>query len=103
MIPLTPSSEDIILALEALGFDVKLEDDDDKSALLSDGVYNLRIHYYPTSDQLHHIRTALEDVFTDYAKRVRELTDIDSWKYDITVSDIADWLGIRCRQKGGGQ
>jgi len=86
----TPSSDIIIFALEALGFDV--EDDNDEAAILSDGNYNLKIFYAPTPEQLEKIRDELSKVFSDYVIQVAELTDENNEDYDDNVSLIVDWL-----------
>ncbi|MBD3286161.1 hypothetical protein GF359_06550 [candidate division WOR-3 bacterium] len=86
-----PSSDDIIFALEALGFDV--DDEDDNSVTLVDGNFTVNVNHSPSRDEAQRLRTQLNEVFADYEDQVEELIDdYESADYDESVKRIVDWL-----------
>jgi hypothetical protein len=85
-----PSSDDIIFALETLGFDI--EDEGEFAAVLSDGNYTVKINHNPTSDDERRIREELDEIFADYEDQIAELIDEESEDYDESVRRVAAWL-----------
>jgi len=86
-----PSSDDIIFALEALGFDV--DDEDDSSVTLVDGIHTVNITHSPTKGELQTLRSQLGEVFTEYEDQVNEMIDnYESDDYDENVKRVASWL-----------
>ena len=81
-----PSSDDIIFALQALGFDI--EDEDDDSVTLVDENYTINVNHSPSKDQTQELLTQLNEVFDDYEDEIIELTeDYESDDYDENVGD----------------
>lgn len=90
MSPQSPTCDDIIFALEALGFDV--EEEDELSAILSDGNYEIKLYQNPSAEQLKKTREELTEIFADYAEEVEEMIDEDYEDYDDSLKEVASWL-----------
>ncbi|MBD3286162.1 hypothetical protein GF359_06555 [candidate division WOR-3 bacterium] len=73
MTPLIPSSDDIIFALEALSFDVT--DENDEYAVMSDGIYSIKVYFNPDDEQVKKMRSMLTEIFSDYENRVQALIE----------------------------
>jgi|GEM_PF-2516050 len=83
-----PSSDDIILALEALGFEI--EDEEEDCIIMTDGIYSIHICRDLKDEQAKKLKRGLSKIFDDYEQKIEALTryeDVDADEFNLDDED----------------